>query len=268
MANVTVMEIVENIIKELDYDELVSSMKKDGMLFVSQNEDFNIRIPILLSYIIDPKYDIDKNITYISNSLDNKSIEKIIDIIEKDNKWDWCRRYTSSAINCIISQLRNYKKYKVFLAGTCNGSIWRDHLMALLRVKCFNPVVDDWNEEAQKNEIEQRKLCKYTVVCITPSMTGLYSIAELIDDLHEENKIVIFCVLKDEIPINYVNIQKEIQLNNPSVPKPIYPMNKIEFDESEMKSFNAIGEMVKRHDGLYTNSLQQIANYINKMEEK
>lgn len=43
----------------------------------------------------------------------------------------------------------------VFLGETCNQSTWRDELLTMLdqdKVKAFNPVVDDWNEEAQINE--------------------------------------------------------------------------------------------------------------------
>ena len=37
---------------------------------------------------------------------------------------------------------------KVFLGGTCNGSKWRNELIPSLNVDYFDPVVEDWNEEA------------------------------------------------------------------------------------------------------------------------
>ena len=40
----------------------------------------------------------------------------------------------------------------IFLGGTCNDSIWRDTLIPHLDelgINWHNPVVDDWNEEAQ-----------------------------------------------------------------------------------------------------------------------
>lgn len=39
-------------------------------------------------------------------------------------------------------------KKRVFLGGTCNGSMWRDKLIKDLKCDFFNPVVDDWTEEA------------------------------------------------------------------------------------------------------------------------
>ena len=49
-------------------------------------------------------------------------------------------------------------KITIFLGGTCNGSNWRDKLIPMLSNKFepFNPVVDDWNEEAQQEEIYHR----------------------------------------------------------------------------------------------------------------
>ena len=52
--------------------------------------------------------------------------------------------------------LKENPNKKVFLGGTCNKSKWRDELIDLLKIDYFNPVVDDWNEEAQK---EEKKHC-------------------------------------------------------------------------------------------------------------
>lgn len=43
---------------------------------------------------------------------------------------------------------------KVFLGGTTNNTNWRDDLIKKLKIEYFNPVVDDWNEEAQEREIK------------------------------------------------------------------------------------------------------------------
>lgn len=74
---------------------------------------------------------------------------------------------------------------KVFLGGTCNNSIWRDVLIPLLTdngINYFNPVVDDWTEDCYKEELRQRKLCDFCLYVITSDMTGVYSVAEVIDD--------------------------------------------------------------------------------------
>ena len=62
---------------------------------------------------------------------------------------------------------------KVFLGGTCNGSKWRDQLIPLLKIDYFNPVVKDWNEEAQAEEERQKAESDFCLYVITPKMTGM-----------------------------------------------------------------------------------------------
>lgn len=71
---------------------------------------------------------------------------------------------------------------KVFLGGTCNGSRWREELIPLLRIDYFNPVVENWTPECIAEELRQRKECDICLYVITPKMTGVYSIAEVIED--------------------------------------------------------------------------------------
>src|SRR5687768_12798989 len=81
---------------------------------------------------------------------------------------------------------------EIFLGGTCNGSNWRDQLKPLLTIEYFDPVVTDWNEEAQKREIEKRETCDLVLYVITPRMTGVYSIAEAIDDSNKRPEKTLF----------------------------------------------------------------------------
>lgn len=72
----------------------------------------------------------------------------------------------------------------VFLGGTCNNSTWRNELIPLLKNKgitYFNPVVDDWTPECQKIENWHKANDNYSLFVITKEMTGVFSIAELID---------------------------------------------------------------------------------------
>ena len=41
---------------------------------------------------------------------------------------------------------------KVFLGGTLNGSRWRDELIPKLHIDYFNPLTDEWDEDAQSRE--------------------------------------------------------------------------------------------------------------------
>ena len=127
---------------------------------------------------------------------------------------------------------------KVFLGGTCNESEWRNYLIKLLTIDYFNPVVDDWTEECMAEERKQREICDYCLYTITPKMTGVYSIAEVIDDSNKRPEKTIFCLL------NYEN-------------------NGDSFDNSQLKSLNQVGKMVERNGGKYFKDLYEVANYLN-----
>ena len=129
-------------------------------------------------------------------------------------------------------------KTKVFLGGTCNNSTWRDKLISLLKIDYFNPVVDDWTPECQDEEIRQRELCDYCLYTITPKMTGVYSIAEVVDDSNKRPEKTILCVLDEDDE----NI----------------------FSETQIKSLKQVKEMVKNNWSNVFDSLEDIASFLNK----
>ena len=86
---------------------------------------------------------------------------------------------------------------KIFLGGTCNGSVWRDKLIPLLKRPYFNPVVKDWTPECQAQEIAERESSDVLLYVITPKMTGVYSIAELVDDSHKRPASTVFCYIQE-----------------------------------------------------------------------
>ena len=72
-----------------------------------------------------------------------------------------------------------------FLGGTCNESTWRDSLIKLLKVKYFNPVVENWNEDAIKIEEIVKNNASAPLYVITPKQTGFYGLVEaVISTLH------------------------------------------------------------------------------------
>lgn len=125
---------------------------------------------------------------------------------------------------------------KVFLGGTTNDSNWRDKLIDDLKIDYFNPVVDDWNEEAQKNEIKERKDSDFVLYVITPKMEGVYSIAEVVDDSNKRPEKTIFA---------YINEDGK------------------EFSDHQVKSLDMVGEMVKENGGKWFKSLGEISDYLN-----
>ena len=78
---------------------------------------------------------------------------------------------------------------KIFLGGTCNNSTWRERIEKLVQVEMFNPVVEDWTEECQAIEMDEKEnKCDVHLYVITSEMTGVFSIAEVIDSVHNKVK--------------------------------------------------------------------------------
>lgn len=126
---------------------------------------------------------------------------------------------------------------KVFLGGTTNNSNWRDTLTKKLKIDYFNPVVKDWNEEAQKEEIKQRKECDYVLYVITPKMEGVYSIAEVVDDSNKRPEKTVFAyILEDDGK---------------------------EFSKHQIKSLDMVGKMIKENGAQWFKGLDEVAEFLN-----
>lgn len=131
------------------------------------------------------------------------------------------------------------KNKKVFLGGTCNNSIWRDDLIKDLKIDFYNPVVPDWTPECMEEELKQRKECDFCLYVITPKMTGVYSIAEVVDDSNKRPEKTIFCYLeKDE--------------------------NFHTFNSFQLKSLDQVGRMVKENGGQFFKTLKGVTDFLNK----
>jgi len=122
---------------------------------------------------------------------------------------------------------------KVFLGGTCNNSTWRERLIKDLEIDYFNPVVDDWTSACQAEEIKQRKSCDYCLYVITSDMTGVYSIAEVIDDSNKRPLQTIFCFLDDG------------------------------FDAGQIRSLEAVGTMAQKNGAKYFRNLKEVSEHLN-----
>ena len=131
---------------------------------------------------------------------------------------------------------------RCFLGGTCNGSKWRDELISKLKIDYFNPVVDDWNEEAYQKELYEREHCDYVLYVITPKMSGVYSIAEVVDDSNKIPQKTIFCIIEQEEDQNYAG----------------------KFNKGQMKSLEAVGKMIEKNGAKWFKDLNSVAEYLNK----
>lgn len=130
---------------------------------------------------------------------------------------------------------------KVFLGGTCNESTWRERLIPLLQIDCYNPVVEDWTPECMEEEIKQREYCDYCLYVITPKMTGVYSIAEVVDDSNKRPSKTILCILKDD--------------------------EGLEFAPGQLRSLSQVANMVRKNGGEVFASLEEVANYLNNIKK-
>ncbi len=135
---------------------------------------------------------------------------------------------------------------KVFLGGTCNDSTWRDELIPMLDIDYFNPVVNDWTPADQENELKERATCDFVLYTITPLMAGVYSIAEAVDDSNKRPEKTVFLVLPED--------RKDDE--------------SVQFSNANLKSLVMCEKMIAGNGGKVCDSLQEVADYLNKKGSK
>lgn len=131
---------------------------------------------------------------------------------------------------------------KIFLGGTCNESTWREKVMKVLDelgIEYFNPVVDDWTEECYQEELRQRQTCSHCLYMITPKMTGVYSIAEVIDDSNKKPEGTLFCFIPED--------------------------DGKSFNDGQIKSLDKVGTMVANNGGRYFENMENLLDYFKMM---
>lgn len=126
---------------------------------------------------------------------------------------------------------------KVFLGGTCNESTWRDRIIPMLEVEFYNPVVEDWTPECMQEEIRQRKECDILLYVITPKMTGVYAIAEVVDDSNKHPSQTVFVCLRED--------------------------DTDKFSKGQLKSLGAVAGMVGENGAVVCPDLESAASHIN-----
>jgi hypothetical protein len=130
---------------------------------------------------------------------------------------------------------------KVFLGGTCANSKWRDKLIPLLKIDYFNPVVENWTPQCQEEEIRQRETCDYVLYTLT-RVYSTYSIAEVVDDSNKRPHKTIVCIFNERLG------------------------DTMALNAQEKKHLDAVGRLVERNGAIYFKSLEEVAEYLNKIE--
>jgi len=131
---------------------------------------------------------------------------------------------------------------EVFLGGTANKSTWREEIIPRLDIDYFNPIVEDWNEEAKEMELEKRESCDFLLYVITPKMEGVYSIAEVVDDSNKRPERTVLCVLNADEDKEWTKHQKS--------------------------SFESIKRMVAENGAVVLEDLDEIVYFLNNYEEE
>ena len=126
---------------------------------------------------------------------------------------------------------------KVFLGGTCNESTWRERLIKDLTIDYFNPVVDDWTPECMDEEIKQRKTCDFCLYVLTPKMTGVYAVAEVVDDSNKRPEKTVFC---------YLEVDGDAS-----------------FTPGQVKSMKQVEKMVEENGATVCKTLVEVAGFLN-----
>lgn len=85
----------------------------------------------------------------------------------------------------------------VFMGGTCAGPKWRERLCGQVSqsFRWFNPVVDEWSEEAKEAELAVRAEADVMLYAITPYQEGCYSFLEMTEDAIRSEKPVVIAFL-------------------------------------------------------------------------
>jgi len=126
---------------------------------------------------------------------------------------------------------------KVFLGGTCNGSLWRDELIKKLKIHYYSPCKEEWTPEMMKEELKQRMESDFCLYVITPKMEGFYSIAEIVDDSNKRPKQTIFCFINEDEG----NI----------------------FTDAQVKSLQQLAKMIKKNGAIVFKTLNEVIDFLN-----
>src|SRR5215207_6315843 len=96
---------------------------------------------------------------------------------------------------------------KVFLGGTCNGSLWRDDVIKNLNIHYYNPVGEEWTREMMDEELKQRAESDFCLYVLTPKMEGFFSVAEVIDDSNKRPSKTIFSFINEDEGKTFSDVQ-------------------------------------------------------------
>ena len=136
----------------------------------------------------------------------------------------------------------------VFLGGTCGNNTWRDGLIERLIGRgvptetLFNPVVADWNQEAQQREDEAKK-------------NATFNLFYLGDPQQAENRVSFYSLLEATMGLYDAPTRTIVVFDTSGMPKPAEKSN-IKACQDLQKRFSGaliFGTLAEDEDWLGTN---------------
>ena len=126
---------------------------------------------------------------------------------------------------------------KVFLGGTCNGSLWRDAVIKNLKIHYYNPMGEEWTPAMMDEEVKQRAESDFCLYVLTPKMEGFFAVAEVVDDSNKRPAKTVFCFLNEDEEKTFSDVQ--------------------------LRSLEQVAKMVKRNGATYFNTLTEVTDFLN-----
>lgn len=108
--------------------------------------------------------------------------------------------FYESLYNKVAEMLLDRNMGKVFLGGSCGDTTWRTDLIPHLEqneIEYFNPVVEDWNDEAFKREQEEKTYAATLLFVLSPRTANFYSIAEMVNLIRDERRVIVVFLEND-----------------------------------------------------------------------
>ena len=135
---------------------------------------------------------------------------------------------------------------KVFLRGSCADSKWKEKFIPKLNIDYLNS--DDWDSKCQEEKIRQKETCDFILYTLTKAYSAIAEVAEVVDDSNKRPEKTIVCVTNELMDYKWYT--------------------KWAMDEQDMKHLDTVGRLVERNGGLYFKSLDEVAEYLNNINEK
>jgi len=155
--------------------------------------------------------------------------------------WEEIKHITTLNLETGLSTPIKPKHMKtVFLGGTCNGSLWRDYIIGKLNenVDAYNPVVADWTPACMEEELRRREDSNICLYFITPLMTGVYSIAEAVEDSIKRPDKTVFA---------FMDMDQDVS-----------------FTSHQLKSLVQTGKLIRDNGALFLNGIDDVIEYLNR----